>query len=132
MVGAAPRYRFRARIFAAGEFSVTPTNEQPDMLIEALRFAEALGRHHGCAGLARPLFARLCRDNEDFDGRGLRLFVVRGAVDLLGHDIEVRSTVGRGSCFSILAKIAYGASELARISPFASSAQDRELTCSAP
>ena len=59
-----------------------------------------------------PLFARLCRDNEDVANR------------------NGRSTVGRGSCFSILAKIAYGAFELAPISPFAS--PDRELTCSPP
>jgi two-component system, OmpR family, phosphate regulon sensor histidine kinase PhoR len=36
------------------------------------------------------------------DGLGLGLFVVRRAVDLLGHSIEVRSMVGRGSCFSVL------------------------------
>jgi two-component system, OmpR family, phosphate regulon sensor histidine kinase PhoR len=40
------------------------------------------------------------------DGLGLGLFVVRRAVDLLGHAIEVRSAVDRGSCFSILIKAA--------------------------
>jgi two-component system, OmpR family, phosphate regulon sensor histidine kinase PhoR len=38
------------------------------------------------------------------DGLGLGLFVVSRAVEILQHQIEVRSTVGRGSCFSILAK----------------------------
>jgi two-component system phosphate regulon sensor histidine kinase PhoR len=42
------------------------------------------------------------------DGLGLGLFVVKRAADLLGHGIEVRSTVGRGSCFSILAENARG------------------------
>jgi signal transduction histidine kinase len=42
------------------------------------------------------------------DGLGLGLFVVKRAADLLGHGIEVRSTVGRGSCFSILAENAKG------------------------
>ena len=37
-------------------------------------------------------------------GLGLGLFVVRRAVELLGHRIEVSSTVGRGSRFSVLAK----------------------------
>jgi two-component system phosphate regulon sensor histidine kinase PhoR len=40
------------------------------------------------------------------DGLGLGLFIVRRAVDLLGHHVDVRSTVGRGSCFSILANAA--------------------------
>ena len=37
-------------------------------------------------------------------GLGLGLFVVRRAVELLGHRVEVSSTVGRGSRFSVLAK----------------------------
>lgn len=45
-------------------------------------------------------------DSTRADGLGLGLFVVRRAVDLLGHGIEVRSAVGRGSTFSILAKTA--------------------------
>lgn len=43
-------------------------------------------------------------DSTSTDGLGLGLFVVRRAVDLLGHGIDVRSTLGRGSCFSILAE----------------------------
>jgi two-component system, OmpR family, phosphate regulon sensor histidine kinase PhoR len=38
-------------------------------------------------------------DSTRADGLCLGLFVVRRAVDLLGHSIEVRSTVGWGSCF---------------------------------
>ncbi|HEY2526708.1 MAG TPA: HAMP domain-containing sensor histidine kinase [Xanthobacteraceae bacterium] len=49
-------------------------------------------------------FRRL--DSTQADGLGLGLFVVRRAVDLLGHDIEVRSALGQGSCFSVLAKAA--------------------------
>jgi two-component system phosphate regulon sensor histidine kinase PhoR len=35
------------------------------------------------------------------DGLGLGLFVVNRAAELLQHEIEVRSTVGRGSCFTL-------------------------------
>jgi two-component system, OmpR family, phosphate regulon sensor histidine kinase PhoR len=45
-------------------------------------------------------------DSGTSDGLGLGLFVVRRAADLLGHKIEVRSEVGRGSCFSILTRAA--------------------------
>jgi signal transduction histidine kinase len=48
-------------------------------------------------------FQRL--DSPQSNGLGLGLFVVRRAVDLLGHRIEVRSMVGRGSCFSVLANV---------------------------
>jgi len=49
-------------------------------------------------------FQRL--DSTRPDGLGLGLFVVRRAVELLGHRIEVSSTVSRGSRFSVLAKSA--------------------------
>ena len=49
-------------------------------------------------------FRRL--DSTRADGLGLGLFVVRRAVQLLGHEIEVRSEIGRGSCFSVLAEAA--------------------------
>jgi two-component system phosphate regulon sensor histidine kinase PhoR len=42
-------------------------------------------------------------DLKEPDGLGLGLFVVRRAADLLGHHVGVRSEVGRGSCFSVLA-----------------------------
>jgi two-component system phosphate regulon sensor histidine kinase PhoR len=47
-------------------------------------------------------FQRL--DSTKPDGLGLGLFIVRRAVQLLGHRIEVSSTVSRGSRFSVLAK----------------------------
>jgi signal transduction histidine kinase len=37
------------------------------------------------------------------DGLGLGLFIVKHAADLLGHRVQVRSAVGRGSCFAIVA-----------------------------
>ncbi len=49
-------------------------------------------------------FQRL--DSTRADGLGLGLFVVRRAIELLGHRIEVSSRVGRGSRFSVLAKAA--------------------------
>lgn len=50
-------------------------------------------------------------DSTRADGLGLGLFVVRRAVDLLGHSVEVRSDVGCGSSFAILAKVADAVSE---------------------
>jgi len=49
-------------------------------------------------------FQRL--DSTSPEGLGLGLFVVRRAVELLGHRIEVSSAVGRGSRFSVLVKAA--------------------------
>lgn len=43
-------------------------------------------------------------DSVQADGLGLGLFVVRRAVDLLRHGLEVRSAVGCGSCFSVTAE----------------------------
>jgi two-component system phosphate regulon sensor histidine kinase PhoR len=40
------------------------------------------------------------------DGLGLGLFVANRAAELLQHQIEVRSTVGRGSCFTLTANCA--------------------------
>lgn len=48
-------------------------------------------------------FQRL--DSSRADGLGLGLFVVRRAVDLLGHRIEVSSVASRGSRFSVLAPV---------------------------
>jgi signal transduction histidine kinase len=36
------------------------------------------------------------------DGLGLGLFIVRRSADALGHRLEVESTLGAGSCFSVL------------------------------
>jgi signal transduction histidine kinase len=38
---------------------------------------------------------------EHGDGLGIGLSIVRRALEVLGHRIEVRSVVGRGSLFSI-------------------------------
>jgi signal transduction histidine kinase len=44
-------------------------------------------------------------NSTESDGLGLGLFVVRRTVDVLGHSIEVRSAVGCGSCFSVVAGV---------------------------
>ena len=49
-------------------------------------------------------FQRL--DSTRADGLGLGLFVVRRAIQLLGHRVEVRSQVGSGSRFSVFARAA--------------------------
>lgn len=43
-------------------------------------------------------------DSTRADGLGIGLFVVRRAVGLLGHRVEVRSETGRGSRFSVFAR----------------------------
>lgn len=52
--------------------------------------------------LAFEAFRRL--DSSNPDGLGLGLYVVRRAIELLGHRIEVRTSLGRGSRFSIFAQ----------------------------
>ena len=49
-------------------------------------------------------FQRL--DSTRTDGLGIGLFVVRRAIQLLGHRVEVRSQVERGSRFSVFARAA--------------------------
>ena len=48
-------------------------------------------------------FERL--DSARNDGLGIGLFVVRRALELLGHRIEIRSAVSQGSRFSVFAPI---------------------------
>ena len=48
------------------------------------------------------------------DGLGLGLFVANRAAELLQHEIAVRSKVGRGSCFTILANSSVPASRCGR------------------
>lgn len=47
-------------------------------------------------------FQRADDSRSDGLGLGLGLFIVKHAADLLGHRVEVRSTEGRGSCFTIV------------------------------
>ena len=45
-------------------------------------------------------------DTTRSEGLGLGLFIVKRAADCLGHSIELRSAVGHGSCFSVVARSA--------------------------
>jgi two-component system, OmpR family, phosphate regulon sensor histidine kinase PhoR len=43
-------------------------------------------------------------DTTRSDGLGLGLFIVKQAAACIGHHIELRSAIGHGSCFSVLAQ----------------------------
>jgi two-component system, OmpR family, phosphate regulon sensor histidine kinase PhoR len=67
--------------------------------------------HDTCVGIPSErlhkifeAFSRL--EPTQSEGLGLGLFVVSRAAELLRHKIEVRSTVGRGSCIAVLANAA--------------------------
>jgi signal transduction histidine kinase len=49
------------------------------------------------------------------DGLGLGLFIVDRAAKFLGHRIEVRSELGRGSCFSVVANAALSCDRKSRM-----------------
>jgi signal transduction histidine kinase len=46
-------------------------------------------------------------DSTSADGLGLGLFLVRRAAASLGHRVHVKSKVGQGSCFTVIAEMAY-------------------------
>lgn len=51
----------------------------------------------------RKIFNAFYRsEGADSAGLGLGLFIVRRAIVLLGHQLDVRSASGRGSCFSVI------------------------------
>lgn len=52
------------------------------------------------------IFEAFKRGESRADGLGIGLFVVRRAAELLEHRVEVRSQVGRGSRFSVFARLA--------------------------
>lgn len=54
-------------------------------------------------------FQRLGAAGNAGEGMGLGLAIVERAATLLGHDLELRSRVGRGSCFALTLGIAAGA-----------------------
>jgi two-component system phosphate regulon sensor histidine kinase PhoR len=59
------------------------------------------------AGQLKRVFGAFQRgDRTRTDGLGLGLFIVERATEFLGHRLEVRSSVGRGSCFVVIADIA--------------------------
>jgi two-component system, OmpR family, phosphate regulon sensor histidine kinase PhoR len=80
----------------------------PDVSIEVHDTGIGIPPHH----LSKVFDAFHRVDSVDPNGLGLGLFVVRRAVDVLGHRIEVQSRVGRGSSFSILARVALPAGAL--------------------
>ena len=69
--------------------------------------------HDSGPGIPEDMKARLFEafaraDRTRPEGMGLGLFIVKCAADLLGHQIDVDSTVGHGSCFALVTKAAAG------------------------
>ena len=60
-------------------------------------------------GLIFQEFRQLGPPGPGRDGLGLGLAIVERACAMLGHDLALRSEVGRGSCFSIAAPVVEGA-----------------------
>ena len=61
------------------------------------------------AGELQKIFNAFHRsDASHTDGLGLGLFIVRRAAKFLGHQVEVRSAIGDGSCFTLAATAARG------------------------
>jgi CheY-like chemotaxis protein len=60
-------------------------------------------------------FVRLGRQGRKDDrGLGIGLTIAREAAQMLGHDLRVRSRIGRGSCFAIGVPLAEGAADVER------------------
>jgi signal transduction histidine kinase len=56
--------------------------------------------------LAKVVSALHRADARYSEALGLGLVIVKGAANLLGHGVEVRSAAGRGSCFAVVANVA--------------------------
>src|SRR5690606_36175490 len=65
-------------------------------------------------------FKRVAPASRSAPGLGLGLAIVRRAAHLLGHDITLRSEVGRGSCFAVCVPVAQrdGTQTTASVVPF--------------
>jgi two-component system phosphate regulon sensor histidine kinase PhoR len=72
----------------------------PDIRVEVYDTGIGIQAEH----VARIFNAFQRIDITRYDGMGLGLFIVRRAAKLLGHRVDVRSSIGRGTCFSISAK----------------------------
>jgi two-component system, OmpR family, phosphate regulon sensor histidine kinase PhoR len=69
--------------------------------------------HDSGPGIPEDMKARLFEafvraDRTRPEGMGVGLFIVKCAADLLGHHIDVDSTVGHGCCFAVITKAAAG------------------------
>jgi signal transduction histidine kinase len=56
--------------------------------------------------LAKVVSALHRADARYSEALGLGLVIVKGAANLLGHGVEVRSAAWRGSCFAVVANVA--------------------------
>ena len=95
-----------------GGVFVTPRRCGPELRIEVRDTGEGIR-----ANKLSAIFKAFQRADESrMDGLGLGLFIVKHAADLLGHQVEVRTAEGRGSCFTVVTNAArYGVPAPARL-----------------
>jgi two-component system phosphate regulon sensor histidine kinase PhoR len=105
--------RGRLRNLLRNAIDYTPAGGRVLMLCRRAGAELRIEVHDNGPGIPEDMKARLFEafaraDGTRPEGMGLGLFIVKCAADLLGHQIDVDSTVGHGSCFAVITKAAAG------------------------